>query len=457
MGDMVRGFWLQLSPFTRALGVFLLLNVVVVNAILIALPWTSRYETPAFETYKLLRARTMADSWEPMAAASSYLREDHATDVYDGVFFEGREKFQYPLTSLLPVEAVQRITGEDTIRYGFLDVVSYAAMAVTAVACGAILAHSVAAVLPGQQLARSERVLLWATAVAATLTFYPAVKAVTLGQIQAWSNALFAVSLWLWMRHRGGSSGIAIGAICALKPQMGLLLAWGILRSKWRFAAGLAVTIGMSGVAALALYGFRDNWAYLSVLRFISRHGEAYYPNQSVNGFLNRMFENGGNLSFEENAFPPYHAAVHAGTLITSAILIAAALVPHRHIGASTVDFAIAALTFTVASPVAWEHHYGILAPIYAAIAPAMLARRALGALTVPWLGASYVLTSNYFDVARRAADTPFTPVQSYLLAGALMLLVAMYRLRAVGQSPPANVDGVSNRRTVASLSQWPA
>jgi hypothetical protein len=130
--------------------------------------------------------------------------------------------------------------------------------------------------------------------------------------------------------------------------------------------------------------------------------------------------------------------------------------VPHRHTGASTVDFAIAALTFTVASPVAWEHHYGILAPIYAAVAPAMLARRVLGAITAPWLAVSYVLTSNYFDVARRAADTPFTPMQSYLLAGALMLLVAMYRLRSIEASPVAN-GVVSSPRTVAIPVQRPA
>jgi hypothetical protein len=456
MGDVVRGIWLQFSPYTRALGVFLLLNVIVVNAALVALPWTSRYETPAFETYKLLRGRTADDSWEPMAAAWSYLRDDHATDVYDGVFFEGREKFQYPLTSLLPIEALQRASGANAVRYGALDAVSYVAMVVTAIACATILARSVGAVMPARQFARSERALLWAIAVAATLTFYPLVKAVTLGQIQAWSNALFAVAVCLWAWRRPGASGIAVGAICALKPQMGLLLAWGLVRRRWRFAGAIAVTVAVAGIAALAMYGFDDNWTYVSVLRFISRHGEAYYPNQSVNGLLNRMFENGGNLSFEEDAFPPYHLLVYAGTLITSAILIGAALWPHRHTGTSAVDFAIAGLTFTIASPVAWEHHYGILAPMYAAVAPSMLARRVLGAITAPWLAVSYVLTSNYFDVARRAADTPFTPVQSYLLAGALMLLVAMYRLRSIEALPVAN-GVVSSPRTVAIPVQRPA
>ena len=37
---------------------------------------------------------------------------------------------------------------------------------------------------------------------------------------------------------------------------------------------------------------------------------------------------------------------------------------------ANVADFCLAALSFTMASPIAWEHHYGILLPILAAIVP---------------------------------------------------------------------------------------
>lgn len=135
----------------------------------------------------------------------------------------------------------------------------------------------------------------------------------------------------------------------------------------------------------------------------------------------------------------PYNAAVYILTLLTSVIIIGAALFPPgRRAAGTAVDLSLAALSFTIASPVAWEHHYGILAPIYAATAPAMLARRIFGVWTAPWLAASYLLTSNYIHAAREAADTPFTPVQSYLFAGALMLLIALYRLRSVEAAHPA-------------------
>lgn len=417
---------------------FLAANVVLINAALTLLPATSRYDVTAFETYKMLRVRTEADSWEPMRYAWEYLQHPDSRTVYDAIFFDREEKFQYPLTSLLPIESIQRITGDETVRYGLLDAISLAAMAVMAVAVGAILAISAGAARRSP-LPRAEQLLLFALGAGATLTFYPAVKSFTVGQVQTWSNALFAITLFLWMRQARRSAGVATGLVCITKPQMGLFLVWGVLRRQWWFAAAIALIAAAAGIAALVLYGFADNWDYLSVLRFISRHGEAYYPNQSINGLLNRMLDNGGNLAFDEHGFPPYNAAVYILTLLTSVIIIGAALFPPgRRAAGTAVDLSLAALSFTIASPVAWEHHYGILAPIYAATAPAMLARRIFGVWTAPWLAASYLLTSNYIHAAREAADTPFTPVQSYLFAGALMLLIALYRLRSVEAAHPA-------------------
>ncbi len=434
----VRKQWSGLSGMTRALLLFVLANVVVVNAALVTLPDTSAYDVAGYETYKLLRWRTTADSWQPMAAAWSYLHEDHEADVYKEIFFNRDEKFQYPLTSLLPIEAMQRATGDYGVRFRPLDAVSFAAVIATAVFVALILVARVRAYLPGAISSPLERWVLWAIAIAATLTFYPVIKAFTLGQIQAWSNALFAMSLWLWIDRRRVPAGVVAGVMCAIKPQMGLLLAWSMLRRQRSFAIALAGTATIAGLAALALYGFADNWDYLSVLRFISRHGEAYYPNQSANGFLNRLLENGDNDAFRASAFPPYSAPVFIGTIVTSALLIATALFwQARSARGGVIDLSIAALTFTIASPVAWEHHYGVLLPIYAAVLPMIVARPVFGRWTMPYLATSYFLTSNYFDITRRAADTPFTPVQSYLLAGALMLLFALYRLRRDEDSGP--------------------
>ncbi len=57
------------------------------------------------------------------------------------------------------------------------------------------------------------------------------------------------------------------------------------------------------------------------------------------------------------------------------------------------------------------------------------------GRATLPWLAASYILTSNYFGFAQLAAGTRANPLQSHLLLGAVMVLVGLYRLRGLEQT----------------------
>ncbi len=91
-----------------------------------------------------------------------------------------------------------------------------------------------------------------------------------------------------------------------------------------------------------------------------------------------------------------------------------------------------------MASPVAWEHHYGILLPIYALLLPQLCQYRIWGVLTLPLLGLSYVLASNYFYIAKKFAALPLLNiVQSYLFFGALIVLLILYRLRDRVTSQP--------------------
>src|SRR6202022_3885062 len=103
-----------------------------------------------------------------------------------------------------------------------------------------------------------------------------------------------------------------------------------------------------------------NNLEYSSVLRFIAEHGESYFANQSVNGLLNRLLLNGNNRSWTNDAFPPYQAIVYFGTPITSALIVISSLALPRNAPGKGggLDFALIAIACTIASPVAWEHHY---------------------------------------------------------------------------------------------------
>ena len=86
-----------------------------------------------------------------------------------------------------------------------------------------------------------------------------------------------------------------------------------------------------------------------------------------------------------------------------------------------------------MASPIAWEHHYGILLPILAAILPlASASPQKRSGLII--LAAAYVGSCNYYQIANRLAETRWNFLQSSLLFGALAILLLLYRLRNVRQ-----------------------
>jgi hypothetical protein len=141
-----------------------------------------------------------------------------------------------------------------------------------------------------------------------------------------------------------------------------------------------------------------------------------------MNGLLHRLFFNGNNLEWRPDAFPPYHPAVSFGTVTTAVALLALAVWRSRSAtGSGPLDLAAMLLACILASPIAWEHHYGVLAPIFAILVPATLRWPVLGRWTAPLLALSYLLSANFLAGAQLLAPTTFNPLQSYLYFGALV------------------------------------
>src|SRR5262249_8593504 len=235
--------------------------------------------------------------------------------------------------------------------------------------------------------------------VALALTFYPLVKAYTLGQIHNWLNGVFRLGLLCWVTDRNGPSGVLIGLMALIKPHYGLFVLWAALRREWGFAVAFAATVVIGVAASIAVYGWANHVDYIRVLVFLAEHGETYYPNQSVNGLLNRVMvllypDSWYSLEFNDHAFPPFSRLVYGGTLVASIVLLSAALFRRGNQGDPdrTFDFCTMALSITIASPIAWEHHYGTIFPVFAVLlASAIGHRRRLILLIV-----SYVLISNF-------------------------------------------------------------
>ena len=92
-----------------------------------------------------------------------------------------------------------------------------------------------------------------------------------------------------------------------------------------------------------------------------SRHGEALWANQSMNGLLNRLLRNGDPVSWSYTVYPPYRPAIYILSSCFSALLVVAGLSVPAFFGWSRTigDYLLFGCVAVLISPIAWEHHYG--------------------------------------------------------------------------------------------------
>lgn len=387
--ETISSSWQKLSPLTKGISAFLMsmliVNIFIVIGCLVSSPrQESLLITSAhYHTFKFFFFQQGDDSWLPMFEALKYLQREHQNSVYSELFFIQGVKFQYPLTSLLPLAFIRQLLSE-TDTYRLLNIFSWLALAITVIFCVKIFNLSLKANMTGNLKIfhdESNPVIRNLVLLCLGLTFYPIVKAYALGQIQVLINLFFTLATWFWLNGKGRISGFWIGLMILFKPQYILILAWGLLRRKWSFSLAVLITATTALLLSMLVFGLSENLAYLNVLKFISQHGEAFYPNQSMNGLLNRLLLNADSLNFDKNSFPPFSSIVYFGTILSSFLLVSLALAGFIRSDkkGSVIDFLNITLTCTVASPVAWEHHYGILLPIYAFLVPLLLNQPVLG------------------------------------------------------------------------------
>lgn len=394
----------------------------------------------------LLTLTSKDDSWAPMYDAVEFDRGS-GQGLYETIFFQLHQKFQYPPTSLLPFAALQGVGIDRAAGYALMPVVNFVAIA-GLIAVIAMMWLKLRAPLPeGRLFPKIDR--RWTAlpgAAIVTLTFYPVMYGVYLGQIQVLIDFAIALALLFWIGGRPFAAGALVAVAALIKPQFGLLLVWALFRREWRFALGVLAVGVPFGLISLAVYGIHEHFEYLRVLSFIGQYGEYYWANQSMNGLLHRLL--GADVGPEpEHGFAPYSPIVYYGTLISSAALLLFAMFwrPRRPGAAQSaeaakrdrlLDFSMMTMVLVMASPVAWEHHYGVTLPIYV-IAFALLLNGLhdgfgrMQQVLMAALGVSFFLVSNYllsFDFLR--GHPPFNIVQSYFFIGGLMLLGVLTAMR---------------------------
>ena len=273
----------------------------------------------------------------------------------------------------------------------------------------------------------------FALSLALGFSFYPLIKGHYHGQVQVFLGCLVAFAILFDVLGREALAAACLGVCALVKPQWGIVLVWALLRRRWRFAAIFGAVVAAGCAISIARFGLRDHLRYLDVLRAIGSTGEVFWPNQSFNGLLNRLLGNGDPIEFQAYAFPPSNAVVKALTMLTSLGLLGLALWPGRRgTGRRADDLGLALVAATMASPVAWEHHYGAFLPVLAVATPELAQSRPLGRATAPLLAFAYVAIANVFLrpeilFANRALGV----LGSHLFFGALAFFALLIALRA--------------------------
>ena len=375
----------------------------------------------------LFHPSSRGDSWLPMQQALQVLKGPHRGELYETLFFHGHVRFQYPPTSLLWLEALTAFGRGSVFWLNALNSLVFLANAAAIGLAAWLFLRPTPAVSP-PAISPGSRAALSLLAAALAFVFYPLVRAHLLGQIQLWIDLAFTGAVVLWAMDRRLLAGALIGLACTIKPQLGLLLLWGLLWREWRFVGGVVLTLAPVGVLSLLRYGLHDHLAYLGVLSFLSHHGESFFANNSINGLLNWYLAGEDSLHWNEAAFTPYRPLVYLGTVCATLVFLAAVVLPPllaRGRKADLGDLAAAAICTVASSPVAWEHHYGLLAPLFVLALAQLLAQPAGPAHN--WralvLLAAWTLTANFIPFASLAAGTPFVALQAYCFFGALLLL----------------------------------
>ena len=397
-----------------------------------------------------LLLRTGNDGSYYMAQADQVVRQS-PNALYEVVFFQRGVRFIYPPAALL-LYRFWLLGARWGIRpFWVMNAMLFLALWLTLVLAGQFFLDR-ARQQSAERWSQRDRWLARALIALLGLTFLPLVNAYCLGQMQTLINLSLVASALLWMRGRRIPPGVCVGLTCLLKPQASLFLLWGLLRRQWSFSISLCATLAAGMAISIAVFGWHNQIAYLQVVHYLSQRGDSFFANQSWNGLAHRLLQVGtvNPFVFATSPYPPYSAAIYWSTLASSLLLVLVALVvPYMQRAAGDVrDLLLFAMVTVMASPIAWEHHYGVFFLVFLAWMPlAFQTKKGFAGLL-----AVYLLVSSALAPLSPLLYTRWTFLISHVWMGGMVLFVMTlfqpglllpYHADAGGAQPGVPAQGV--------------
>jgi hypothetical protein len=266
----------------------------------------------------------------------------------------------------------------------------------------------------------------WAAAAGVLIlfNFRPLVDTLAYGQIDLALLFLLTAALWALRAGRDGAAGalVALGTLFKIYPVV--LLAFFVLKGRWRALWGFALGMLVFNGVAVAVMGWNEHWTYVTQVLPNIGGTTSWVENQTVSGFLARLAASPMSATIFEG-----RALRLAGTALSLLIVLAAcalALRPaDRRSPAFAVQYGLFLLLMVLAVPAAWMHYQTLLVVTFGALLIHLRERRvALGYAIA--LGLSFALISygnQWTFFGGGAAGALAVAGVSYKLYGMVLLL----------------------------------
>ena len=407
--------------------VFVLLNILAVNVgfkLIAHFVFHTAVEEMRIRYWYFFHFQQGTDSWTPMLGSVNYFLAHPGLAIYQAKLYD---TLIYPLTSILPLLWMKQAGMSDAGVLRALMIASWVAVVATVA-----LQVRIAAKIVGRDG------LSWRAVMAilfGAFFFMPITLAYSLGQAQIFLDLFFSLLALFWIEGRERPAGVMMALLAMVKPQYGLLLLWAALRRRLKSLASGVAALGVGGAVSLVVFGVRNNLDYVGVMAGLSHKAQSHYANQSMFGLLNRAIFNGENLPYHPYVYPPYVPWIYGLTLATTGVLVLLALVyPWRERTGGIADLSAMAVVSVIATPMAWEHHYGVMLPIFVWV---WFEQHRQGAGSVWPLALAWVLIADFLSPFNLLAAIPVANLlQSYMYFGALLLLGLLLRAPRQGRKP---------------------
>lgn len=275
------------------------------------------------------------------------------------------------------------------------------------------------------------------------VAFYPFAKALQLTQASIWIFFLLTVSAFLFQRNRNWSAGLTLAVGISIKPHLLAVLAVLALIPRFPRSMLCSCLVGLIVLTGASVwYAGVDNCRdYLFATLPVLSAGYAFFPNQSFNGLLLRLFTDVNPAVF--NLAPPVGWIKLVSGLCGLSVLALTWLLCRGRARSPSHDtnvlcYAAVIAAAVVASPVCWIHHLTALAIPFCAVL-SHLGRH--GDQRRRWLDAalfvSFLLVSFYFD-SRYLGGWPAALLSGLEFYGALLLLACLLTLTCRQSAPAA-------------------